>query len=115
MTEDLLERVDVIERKLDALSASVETRFEAVDRRFEVMDRRFEAVDRRFEAVDRRFDEVTQAFVEQREYTELALEKLRREMVGRFDGIEQRLDHVVDVVSRALPPTRRPAGRPRKR
>jgi hypothetical protein len=56
----LPERVDRIERKLDALSSSV----------------------------DRRFDEVSEHFVEQRQYTEFAFERLDQKMTVRFDRLE---------------------------
>jgi chromosome segregation ATPase len=105
MTDNLPQRVDVIEHKLDALSVSVDKRFDEVDRRFEQIDKRFEQidkrfeqvdkrfeqVDKRFEQVDKRFDEVTVAIVEQREYTEFAFDRLRTEMVSRFDALEQRV------------------------
>jgi hypothetical protein len=70
MTANLPERVDVIERKLDVLSASV---------------------DKRFDAVDKRFDDVSAAFVEQRQYTEFAFDRLRREMLAGFERLEQRM------------------------
>src|SRR5688572_20458114 len=65
--EQLPERVDVIEHKLDALSSRV---------------------DALSSTVDRRFDEVTASFVEQREYTEFAFERLRTEMGKRFDRVD---------------------------
>ncbi|HLG59065.1 MAG TPA: hypothetical protein VI485_27230 [Vicinamibacterales bacterium] len=68
--EQLPERVGVLERKLDSLSASV---------------------DRRFDEVDKRFDEVTQHFVEQRQYTEFAFETLERRMVAGFERLEGRM------------------------
>lgn len=115
----LPERVELIERKLDALSVSV-------DRRFEEVDKRFEQVDRRFDEVDKRFDEVSEHFVEQRQYTEFAFERLERRMVdgfdrlermravdsGRLERLERKLDQFIDSQSRQ---PRRPAGRSKKR
>lgn len=122
----LPERVEVIARTLDDLSASVDARFEQVDRRFdevdkrfEQIDRRFDEVDRRFEQVDRRFDEVTAAIVEQREYTEFAFQRVERRMdgferstVAGFARLERKLDLILDAQQR---PVRRPQPRrPRK-
>ncbi len=67
-TEQLPERVDRIERKLDALT----------------------------ESVDRRFDEVSEHFVEQREYTEFAFERLRKEMLEGFNRLERKFDGSVE-------------------
>ena len=129
----LPERVEVIARKLDDLSASVDARFEQVDRRFEQVDRRFEQVDRRFEQVDRRFehvnqrfeqvdkrfDEVTAAIIEQREYTEFAFQRVERRMdglerstVAGFARLERKLDLILDGQQR--PDRRSPPRRPRK-
>jgi hypothetical protein len=84
MTENPPERVETIERKLDALSSSV-------DERFDKVDKRFDEVDKRFTEIDRRFDEVSAAFVEQREYTEFAFGRLRREMIERFERVDQNM------------------------
>jgi len=64
--EKLPERVDVIERKLDALAVSV---------------------GQRFEAVDKRFDQVTEALVEQRQYTEFAFTQLDAKMTSGFNAL----------------------------
>jgi outer membrane murein-binding lipoprotein Lpp/tetrahydromethanopterin S-methyltransferase subunit G len=95
ITGDVVKRVQVIEEKLDKVSASldqlsmsVDQRFEQVDRRFEQVDRRFEQVDRRFEEVDRRFDAVDAAFLEQRQYTEFGYTKL----LAKFTTLEARMD-----------------------
>ena len=96
-TEPLPERVERIEHKLDALSASV----------------------------DRRFDEVSEHFVEQREYTEFAFERLRQEMLDGFKRLENKLDTNVERLERKLDrfmaahaasaPQRRPRRVPKKR
>jgi hypothetical protein len=90
----LPERVDRMEQKLDALSSSV----------------------------DRRFDDVTLQFVEQRQYTEFAFDRLRKEMGDRFDlvatreqverldrkfdqqinGLDRKLDQQIDRLDRKL-------------
>ena len=114
----LPERVELIERKLDALSMSV-------DRRFEEVNRRFDEVDKRFNEVDKRFNEVTQAFVEQRQYTEFAYAQLERRMVdgfgrleqmraidsARLERLERKLDQFIESQSRRPP---RSTGRPKK-
>jgi hypothetical protein len=74
VTEQLPERVDRIEHKLDALTASV----------------------------DRRFDEVSEHFVEQREYTEFAFDRLRKEMLEGFNRLESKLDTNVERLERKL-------------
>jgi hypothetical protein len=101
----LPERVEVIARTLDDLSASV--------------DARFEQVDPRLAQIDRRFDEVLAAIVEQREYTEFAFQRVERRMdgferstVAGFARLERKLDLILDGQQR---PVRRPQPRrPRK-
>ena len=75
--ETLPERVDVIERKLDTLTASVDRRFDELTA-----------------SVDRRFDEVTAALVEQRQYTEFAFTRLEKRMLDGFAGMESRFDRM---------------------
>ena len=117
MTENLPERVEPIEQKLDALAVSVDRRFEEVDRRFEQIDRRFEQIDRRFEQIDRRFDEVTDALVEQRQYTEFAFDRLRQEMLAHFQTMPTKDDlaalrtEVVVVVHDVVGTVRQEVGR----
>lgn len=72
--ETLPERVDLIERKLDALSASV----------------------------DRRFEEVNEHFAEQRRYTEFAYERLDQRMTAGFDGLDQRMTTGFDRLVRLI-------------
>ena len=91
MTEGLQAKVARIEQTLDTLSESVDRRFAEVNKRFDEVDKRFEDVDKRFEDVDKRFDEVSEHFVEQREYTEFAFERLRKEMLDGFTRIEGRM------------------------
>lgn len=71
MADDLEIRVERVEGKLDALTASVDARFDAVD----------------------------QGFVEQRQYTEFAFDTLRTEMREGFSRIERKLDTFIDVQS----------------
>jgi hypothetical protein len=87
--EALPVKVNAIEQKLDALTVAV--------------DARFAAVDARFDTVDARFDEVTSALVEQRQYTEFAFDRLRREMMAgfammttNFGRLERKLDQLID-------------------
>jgi hypothetical protein len=82
--EALPAKVDAIEQKLDALIVSV---------------------DRRFTSVDTRFDDVTSALVEQRRYTEFAIERLRGETVAgfaamttNFGRLERKLDQLIDRI-----------------
>ena len=84
--ELLQEKVHAIEQKLDALSTSVDARFDAVDARLGAG----------FTSVDERFNEVTLTFVEQREYTDFAFERLRNEMQTGFGRLERKLDMVID-------------------
>jgi predicted RNase H-like nuclease (RuvC/YqgF family) len=88
-TEQLPERVDRIERKLDALT----------------------------ESVDRRFDDVSEHFVEQRQYTEFAFDKLEKKLDANSRGLE-RLERKLDqlIAGSDRPPRRRRIRRaPKKR
>ncbi len=83
---ELERRVGRVEEKLDALSGSIESRFDTVDERFNASDL---------------------AFVEQREYTEFAFDRLRTEMLSgfdrmdaRFNRVDRRLDQFIDTQSR---------------
>ena len=49
-------------QRVDALERDINARFNAVDARFNAVDMRFDAVDARFDAVDARFDEVDMRF-----------------------------------------------------
>ena len=89
--EAMIERIVRIETKLDDLAASV--------------GQRFDTVDTRFAAVGAAFDAVDGAFVEQRQYTEFAFEKLDArfdkmdarfdKMDARFDRLERKLDQFI--------------------
>ena len=74
-------RKDGLERKIDALSASVDQRFDtlsaSVDLRFDTLSA----------SVDLRFDEVARGFVEQRQYTEFAFDRLTVEMRSGFSEL----------------------------
>lgn len=106
--ERLPERLEVVEQKIDALTTSVDARFEAVVARFDALtasvDARFEAVDARFDAltasIDARFEEVAQAFVEQRQYTEFAFNRLATEMCAGFRRVDERLDQLAGRLDR---------------
>jgi chromosome segregation ATPase len=78
--ENLPERVEAVEGKLDGLAASVETRFDQVDRRFD--------------QVDQRFEQVQAALIEQRRYTEFAYERLDSTMDAGFARIDAKLEAV---------------------
>lgn len=95
----LPERVDIIERKLDTLASSV--------------DKRFEQVDKRFDEVDKRFDEVKLQFVEQRQYTKFAYERLDQRMSAGFKRLERKFEQVIDELPRST--SRRPSPRPRNK
>jgi tetrahydromethanopterin S-methyltransferase subunit G len=92
--DDVRKRVQAVEQKVDALSASVDVRFDAVDA----------------------------ALIEQRQYTEFAFDRLASEMRAgfssvdarlnvsetrfdsidsRFNRIERKLDRFIDTQSRA--------------
>src|SRR5829696_7607209 len=51
-------------------------------------------IEQKLDAVDKRFDDVTAAFVEQRQYVEFAFDRLRDEMLARFDKVDGRFDNV---------------------
>lgn len=102
-SDALSERIDGVEHKVDALSSAVERRFdevdthlEKVDRCFEDIGKRFEEVDRRFDEVDKRFDEVSANFVEQREYTEFAFERVQQVITVHSERID-RLERAVET------------------
>ncbi len=89
--QNLTRRVDGLEVKLDAVS--------------EKIDRLSDSVDRRFEQVDRRFEHVDAAFVEQRQYTEFAFQRLEGTMdvrFGRLEGhigrVERKVDQLIDII-----------------
>ena len=90
----LPERVDVIDRKLDTLTASVDRRFDELTAS---VDGRFDEVTA---SVDRRFDEVTAALVEQRQYTEFAFTRLEKRMLDGFAGVESRFDRTDNRLER---------------
>ncbi len=86
-------RKDDLERKVDALSANVDALSTNVDSLSA-------SVDLRFNEVDKRFDEVAKGFVEQRQYTEFAFDRLTGEMRGGFNRIERKLDQFIDTQSK---------------
>jgi chromosome segregation ATPase len=93
----MAETLDTLGAKIEELSASVDKRFEQVDKRFEQVDKRLEDG----------FTAVAEQFTEQRAYTEFAYGRLEKEMTGRFDRLERKLDQVL-----AAPPRPRRRKRP---
>jgi len=91
------EQITIVERKLDTLSTSIDARFDAVDARFDAVDARVDAMSA---SVDRRFDDVTVAIVEQRQYTEFAIDRLAGEMKAGFGRLERKLDQFIDTQSK---------------
>jgi hypothetical protein len=83
----------MLERKHDALEAKVD----AVDRKLEALS---SSVDEQFRAVDKRFGELTQsmneAFVEQRQYTEFAFDRLEKLTTAGLARLERKIDFLVD-------------------
>ena len=67
--DTLPERIDVLERKLDALSVSV----------------------------DRRFDEVQDQVVEQRMYTEFAFDRVEQSLERGLARLDRKLDQLIDA------------------
>ena len=105
--QNLTRRVDGLEIKLDDVSEKIDRLSDSIDQRFEQVDRRFEQVDRRFEEVDRRFEQVDAAFVEQRQYTEFAYQRLDTRMdagFSRLEGhivrVERKVDQLIDMIKR---------------
>ena len=109
--ETVAQKVTALAKSIDARFVQVDARFEQVDARFGQVDARFGQVDARFTAlntsIDKRFAEVSEAFVEQRQYTELAFDKLRTGMNGGFTRLERKLDRVLATLTRTLSPRRR--------
>jgi predicted nucleic acid-binding Zn-ribbon protein len=118
---DPVGRLEVVEHKLDRLSASVDERFNQVDERFKQVDERFNQVDERFNQVDerlkqidKRFDQVDERFngieaalVEQRQYTEFAYERLDAKIDGLATGfvrLERKMDQIIDLHLPKTPP-----------
>jgi hypothetical protein len=100
-------RLEVVERKLDRLSASVDERFEQVDERFEQVDERFHRVDKRFDQIDKRFDGIEAALVGQRQYTEFASGRLEAKFEGLQTGfarLERKMDQIIDLHLPRTPP-----------
>jgi hypothetical protein len=58
-------------------------------------------------STDKRFDEVSEAFVEQRQYTEFAFDRLRTEMNSGFNRLDRKLDRVLSALTRTPAPRRR--------
>jgi hypothetical protein len=69
---DVEKRLQRIEDKLDTVTVSV---------------------DKLSTSVDQRFDEVSDNFVEQRQYTEFAFDRLRSEMHAGFAAVRADMDH----------------------
>lgn len=91
--QNLTRRVDGLEIKLDDVS--------------EKIDRLSDSIDQRFEQVDRRFEQVDAAFVEQRQYTEFAYQRLDTRMdagFSRLEGhivrVERKVDQLIDMIKR---------------
>jgi hypothetical protein len=89
--QNLTRRVDGLEIKLDDVS--------------EKIDRLSDSIDQRFEQVDRRFEQIDAAFVEQRQYTEFAYQRLDTKMdagFGRLEGhmgrVERKVDQLIDII-----------------
>ena len=112
-TIDPMDRVQVVESKLDQLSTSVDHRFDQVNQRFDQVDQRFDQVDQRFDQVDQRFESLEAALVEQRTYTEFAYAKLDAKMDAGFvradanlkqleDRLNARIDSSVGRIERKL-------------
>jgi chromosome segregation ATPase len=108
------EQVDARFEQVDARFEQVDARFGQVDARFGQLDERLAAIDRQFEAIHKEFREVQGHFVEQREYTEFAYERLDRRLTQGFSRLERRLDQVIDAQSRPGTATQ-PRSRPSKR
>lgn len=101
--EELPARVEAVEQKIDALSASVDARFDAVDARFDAL----------MASMNAEFEQIAAAFVEQRQYTEFAFDRLGQEMRtgfnrldgrlsdldGRLERVERKLDRFIDTQS----------------
>jgi hypothetical protein len=86
-------RLEVVEQKVDRLSASV--------------DERFKQIDKRFDQVDERFNGIEAALVEQRQYTQFAYERLDAKIDGLATGfvrLERKMDQIIDLHQPKTPP-----------
>jgi hypothetical protein len=86
MADDLTVRVQALEERVEALSIS--------------MHQRFDGVDAEFRRVHAAFDAVDAAFLEQRQYTEFAYERLDTKMDAGFARLDEKialLDEKVDA------------------
>jgi chromosome segregation ATPase len=86
-------RLEVVEQKLDRLSASVDERFSQVDERFNQVDERFNQVDERFNQVDKQFNQVDERF-KQVDKRFKQVDKRFNQVDKRFDGIDKRFDGI---------------------
>ncbi|NPA10843.1 MAG: hypothetical protein GXO62_01205 [Epsilonproteobacteria bacterium] len=63
MKQEMKLRFEAIDKRFEMMNESFNKRFEAIDKRFEMMNenfnKRFEAIDKRFEAIDKRFEIIT--------------------------------------------------------
>jgi chromosome segregation ATPase len=122
--DDLAERVQAVETRMDQVPASIEQRFDSVDAaileqreytefafdklersmnaRFDVVDARFDAVDARFDAVDARFAGIDAKFAGvDAQFAEIKAEV--RTVSSGVGRLERKLDQVID----RLPPSPR--------
>ena len=106
--DDLTERVQTVEGKVDHLSISLDRRFDAIDATFvgqreytefayarldAKMDTGFGRVDERFDRMDERFDRMDERFDRMDERFDRMDERFDR-MDGRFDRMDGRFDRM---------------------
>jgi uncharacterized coiled-coil DUF342 family protein len=98
----VLKRVDAVDKRIDDLRTYVDKKFEEVDKRFDdlksYIDKRFEEVNKRFDDlksyVDKRLDDL-------RSYVDKRFEDFKSFADARFDSVEKRisgLEKRIDLV-----------------
>ena len=75
--------------------SGVDERFSAVDKRLDSIDKRFDGIDKRLDGIDKRFDGIDErldAMDMKIGNVELDLKDFRKETMGRFNNLENKID-----------------------
>lgn len=84
--------ISQVMQKLESMEKSIDARFETVDSRFEGMDKRFESMDKRFDGLEQRFvmdmSELRQVFTKRMDNMRTGIE----EKITKLDAKVDRLD-----------------------
>jgi outer membrane murein-binding lipoprotein Lpp len=93
----LTERVQVVEEKVDRLSASVEQLSVSHHQLSAKVDQLAASHHQLSAKMDQRFNAVDAALLEQRQYTEFAYGRLEAKMDAGFSRLERKLDQFIEV------------------